>query len=409
MNDEMYMRRALKLAVKGRGYTNPNPMVGAVIVKDGRIIGEGYHEKYGQLHAERNALKNCTESAEGATIYVTLEPCCHYGKTPPCTEAIIENGIKRVVVGMLDVNPVVAGNGVRILEEHGIEVTVGVLEEECRKLNKIFIKYISEKIPFVTMKYAMTSDGKIATVTGQSKWITGTSSRENVHRTRHAMMGIMVGVGTVIVDDPMLDVRLSEFAEGSTSIDSASKEKANICDRESREPRNPIRIICDSNLCTPPDARVVRTAKDIRTIIATVSDDAEKIKKFEDKGCEVVKVDAFNGKVDLKKLMKILGEMGIDSIFLEGGGELNFSAMKAQIVDEVQIYMAPKIFGGCAKSPVGGRGIENIDEAVRLKPIKVEMFDGDIFIENEVIYGEGARYLSGDELQPGMEVLCLQA
>ena len=366
MKDEEYMRRALGLAAKGRGYTNPNPMVGAVIVKEGRIIGEGYHEKYGQLHAERNALKNCTESAEGATIYVTLEPCCHYGKTPPCTEAIIENGIKRVVVGMLDVNPVVAGNGVRILEEHGIEVTVGVLEEECRALNKIFIKYISTKIPFVTMKSAMTSDGKIATVTGQSKWITGSSSRKNVHRTRHAMMGIMVGVGTVIADDPMLDVRLPEMSHKS--------------------PSNPIRIICDSNLRTPLDAKVVTTAKEIRTIIATVSDDHDKIKPYEDSGCEGIKVDAVDGKVDLKKLMTILGEMGIDSILLEGGGDMNFSAIKAQIVDEVQIYIAPKIFGGSAKSPVAGAGIEDINEAVRLKPIRTEMFDGDIFIENEVTY-----------------------
>ncbi len=365
MTDEEYMRRALELAVKGRGYTNPNPMVGAVIVKEGRIIGEGYHEKCGELHAERNAFKNCTESAEGATIYVTLEPCCHYGKTPPCTEAIIENGIKRVVVGMLDVNPIVAGNGVRILEEHGIEVTVGVLEEECRKLNKIFIKYISKKIPFVTMKYAMTADGKIATVAGQSKWITGSSSREHVHRTRHAMMGIMVGVGTVIADDPMLDVRLPEFGDRSS---------------------NPIRIICDSNLRTPLEAKVVSTANQIRTIIATVCGDAEKIKAYEDKGCEVVKVDALDGRVDLKKLMVILGEMGIDSILLEGGADMNFSAIKAQIVDEVQVYMAPKIFGGSAKSPVGGAGIGNIDEAVRLNPVQVTMFDGDIFIENEVTY-----------------------
>ncbi len=372
MNDEEYMRRALELAVKGRGYTNPNPMVGAVIVKEGRIIGEGYHEKYGQLHAERNAFKNCTESAEGATIYVTLEPCCHYGKTPPCTEAIIENGIKRVVVGMLDVNPVVAGNGVRILEEHGIEVTVGVLEEECRKLNKIFIKYILEKIPFVTMKYAMTADGKIATVTGQSKWITGSSSRENVHRTRHAMMGIMVGVGTVIADDPMLDVRLPEFGKAEEVTNKA--------------PSNPIRIICDSSLRTPLDAKVVTTAKEIRTIIATVSGDSEKIQAYEEMGSEVLRVDALDGRVDLKKLVKMLGEMGIDSILLEGGGELNFSAIKAQIVDEVQIYMAPKIFGGNAKSPVAGEGIENIDEAVMLNPVKVEMFDGDVFIENEVIY-----------------------
>lgn len=249
MNDEAYMRRALELAGMGMGWTNPNPMVGAVIVKEGRIIGEGYHERYGELHAERNALKNCTEDPEGATIYVTLEPCCHHGKTPPCADAIIESRIGKVVVGMLDVNPVVAGNGVKILKDHGIEVVTGVLEEECRRLNRIFIKYITKKLPYVVMKYAMTADGKIATVSGQSKWITGDSSRKNVHRTRHALMGVMVGVGTVMADDPMLDCRLSEGG------------------------KNPVRIICDSGLRTPMDSKIVKTASEIRTIIATVSGD----------------------------------------------------------------------------------------------------------------------------------------
>jgi diaminohydroxyphosphoribosylaminopyrimidine deaminase/5-amino-6-(5-phosphoribosylamino)uracil reductase len=362
MVDEMYMKRALVLAKKGQGSTNPNPMVGAVIVKNGKVIGEGYHEKYGELHAERNALKNCTEDPKGATLYVTLEPCCHYGKTPPCTEAVIESGIKRVVVGMLDVNPIVAGNGVRLLQEHGIEVKVGVLEDECRRLNKIFIKYISKKLPFVTMKYAMTSDGKIATVSGQSKWITGPSSRENVHRTRNAMMGIMVGVGTVIADDPSLDCRLPEGGH------------------------NPIRIICDSNLRTPLNSKVVATAGDIQTIIATVSEDDKKIKKYEKKGCRVIKVGSPEKKVDLKKLMEILGNEGIDSVLLEGGGDLNFSAIQAQIVDEVQIYMAPKIFGGAGKSPVAGEGIGDIEKAVRLKPVNISLFDGDVYVENEVEY-----------------------
>ena len=362
MNDEYYMRRALELAARGRGYTNPNPMVGAVIVKDDRIIGEGYHEKYGQLHAERNALKNCREDPAGATIYVTLEPCCHHGKTPPCTDAIIESGIEKVVIGMLDVNPIVAGNGVRILKEHGIEVVSGVLEDECRKLNKIFIKYMIEKLPYVVMKYAMTSDGKIATVTGESKWITGPASRENVHRTRHALMGIMVGVGTVLADDPMLDFRLEEGG------------------------KNPIRIICDSNLRTPLDSRVVTTANDIGTIIATVSDNASLIKEYEDKGVTVIRTASENGRVDLNDLMKILGERGIDSILLEGGSQLNFSAIKAGIVDDVHTYNAPKIFGGDAKTPVAGEGIESIADAVILKPINITKFDDDIFIESEVRY-----------------------
>lgn len=363
MNDEFYMRRALELATLGRGYTNPNPMVGAVIVKDGRIIGEGYHEKYGGLHAERNALKNCTEDPKGATVYVTLEPCCHHGKTPPCTDALIDAGIGKVVVGSLDVNPLVAGKGVKILEDQGIEVVTGVMEEECRRLNRIFIKYITEKIPYVVMKYAMTADGKIATVTGESKWITGASSRENVHRTRHALMGIMAGVGTVIADDPMLDCRLPGGG------------------------KNPVRIICDSNLRTPVDSKVVKTASDIRTIIATVSSDASTIKEYENRGCEVVRTSSDSGKVDLKELMKILGEKGIDSILLEGGAELNFSALKARIVDEVHTYIAPKLFGGNAKAPVGGAGIERIGDAVILKPFCITKFDDDIFVESEVRYG----------------------
>ena len=362
MNDEAYMRRALELAEKGRGWTNPNPMVGAVIVKEGRIIGEGYHERFGELHAERNALKNCTEDPKGATVYVTLEPCCHHGKTPPCTDALIESKIGKVVVGMPDVNPIVAGNGVKILEEHGIEVVTGVLEEECRRLNRIFIKYMTQKLPYVVMKYGMTMDGKIATVSGLSKWITGESSRENVHRTRHALMGIMVGVGTVIADDPMLDCRLPEGG------------------------KNPVRIICDSNLRTPMDSKIVKTASDIRTIIATVSGDASRIKEYESRGCEVVRTSENRGKTNLKELMSVLGEKGIDSILLEGGAQLNFSALEARIVDEIHTYIAPKMFGGDAKTPVGGAGIENIDDAVILRPVNITKFDDDIFIESEVKY-----------------------
>ncbi|MBR5952251.1 MAG: bifunctional diaminohydroxyphosphoribosylaminopyrimidine deaminase/5-amino-6-(5-phosphoribosylamino)uracil reductase RibD, partial [Pseudobutyrivibrio sp.] len=202
MEDKIYMQRAIELARRGEGFVNPNPMVGAVIVKDGVIIGEGYHEKYGQLHAERNAFKDCKKrgnSAKGATMYVTLEPCCHYGKTPPCTEAIIENGIKRVVIGTLDVNPVVVGKGAEILRASGIKVEVGLLEKECKNLNRIFNKYMATGKPYVVMKYAMTADGKIATKTGESKWITGAEARKNVHRLRNRLSGIMVGVSTVIM------------------------------------------------------------------------------------------------------------------------------------------------------------------------------------------------------------------
>ena len=362
MDDIFFMKRALFLARKGAGFVNPNPMVGAVIVKNGKIIGEGYHERYGQLHAERNALKNCTESPKGSTMYVTLEPCCHYGKTPPCTEAIIENGIAKVVVGTLDVNPIVAGKGVEILRENGIEVEVGLLQEECKSLNRIFNKYVSTKLPYVVMKYAMTADGKIATTTGQSRWITGESARKEVHRLRKNLSGIMVGVSTVIADDPSLDCRLNEDVQ------------------------NPVRIICDTNLRTPINSRVVSTAHNIRTIIATACEDDDKTYEYEKRGCEVLTVPKTPEGIDLNELMKELGGIGIDSILLEGGGTLNFSALKSKIVDEIHVHMAPKIFGGDSKSPVAGKGISNITDAITLKPISTSWLGEDLVVENEVIY-----------------------
>lgn len=362
MNDELYMKRAIELAKKGTGFVNPNPLVGAVIVKDGVIIGEGYHEKFGELHAERNALKNCSESPEGATIYVTLEPCCHHGKTPPCTEAIIESGIKRVVVGALDVNPLVAGNGVRILRDHGIEVVTGILADECTAMNKVFNKYIQKKRPYVIMKYAMTADGKIATDTGKSKWITCEESRKEVHVLRNRLMGIMVGVSTVIADDPMLNCRLD------------------------MPHRDPIRIICDTNLRTPLDSMVVQTADTNKTIIATASEDKEKLLQYEEKGCEIVNVPRNSEGIDLSVLMEKLGELGIDGILLEGGGTLNSSALKAQIVDEVHTYMAPKIFGGSGKSPVTGIGIDDPGSAIKISVTAISRSGDDVLIESEVKY-----------------------
>ncbi|MBR4357434.1 MAG: bifunctional diaminohydroxyphosphoribosylaminopyrimidine deaminase/5-amino-6-(5-phosphoribosylamino)uracil reductase RibD [Butyrivibrio sp.] len=362
MNDEIYMKRAIELAKKGTGFVNPNPLVGAVIVKDGEIIGEGYHEKFGELHAERNALKNCIKSPEGATIYVTLEPCCHHGKTPPCTEAIIESGIKRVVVGALDVNPLVAGNGVRILRDHGIEVVTGILADECTAMNKVFNKYIQKKRPYVVMKYAMTADGKIATDTGKSKWITCEESRKEVHVLRNRLMGIMVGVSTIIADNPMLNCRLD------------------------MPHRDPIRIICDTNLRTPLDSKVVRTADTTKTIIATASEDKEKLSEYEKKGCKIVNVPMNSEGIDLNILMKKLGELGIDGILLEGGGTLNNSALRAHIVDEVHTFMAPKIFGGMGKSPVTGIFIDEPDEAIELNVTEISRVGEDLLIESEVKY-----------------------
>jgi diaminohydroxyphosphoribosylaminopyrimidine deaminase/5-amino-6-(5-phosphoribosylamino)uracil reductase len=371
MENKEYMCRAIELAKNGIGAVNPNPLVGAVIVRDGEILAEGWHERYGELHAERNAIKHYYEknpsgSLEGATIYVTLEPCCHYGKTPPCTEAIIENKFAKVVIGSRDPNPLVSGKGVEILRNAGIEVVTDYMRSECDELNYVFFHYISTKTPYVVMKYAMTLDGKIATTLGKSRWITGENARQNVHRDRNRYMAIMVGVGTVISDNPLLSCRL----EGAENV------------------RNPIRIICDTNLRTPLESQMVNTAGDIRTIIATALGDKEKQKQYTDKGCEIVEVPILrdDNRVDLNLLMNKLGEMGIDSILLEGGANLNFSALNAGIVNRVQAYIAPKIFGGStAKSPVGGLGFGNVSEAVMLSTPKITTFGDDILLEAEVI------------------------
>ena len=346
--DARYMRRAIELAKKGEGFTNPNPMVGAVIVKHGRIIGEGYHERCGLLHAERNAIASLTESAEDADIYVTLEPCCHHGKTPPCTDAIIENRIGRVIIGSRDPNPLVAGGGVKRLEDAGIEVVTDFLREECDELNPVFFKYIVTKQPYVVLKYAMTMDGKIATRTGESKWITGEEARQQVQYLRHKYMAIMAGSGTVIADDPMLNVRVDGL-------------------------KSPVRIICDSGLSIPADSNIVRTADKYRTIIAYCTGDDYKERGLKERGIELMHVPGADGRVDIAGMMKCLGEEGIDSVLVEGGGTLNDSLLREGLVDRVEVFMAPKIFGGAdAKTPVEGLGISMPDEAhgFELKEIK---------------------------------------
>lgn len=358
--EEAYMRRAIELAKKGYGWVNPNPMVGAVLVKDGKVIGEGYHERYGGLHAERNAFANCKESAEGATLYVTLEPCCHTGKTPPCTEAIIEHRVKKVVVGSHDPNSLVAGKGIQRLREHGIEVISGFLQQECDALNPCFFHYIQKKTPYVTMKYAMTMDGKIATRTGESKWITGEKAREFVQMERHGNMAIMVGIGTVLQDNPHLNCRM----EGG---------------------KNPIRIICDTKLTTPLDSYVITSAKEQRTILLTSVVESERQKEYRQAGCEIIELQKTENGVDLKEAMQKLGEMGIDSILLEGGAKLNWSMLNAGLVHRVQTFLAPKLFGGEeAKSPIGGHGVSFPAEAVRLKNTTIQQIGEDIFVESEV-------------------------
>lgn len=372
MPEEKYMRRAIELAKKGSGHVNPNPLVGAVIVRDGEIIGEGYHECYGQLHAERNAIANAKKrgnSLEGSTIYVTLEPCCHYGKTPPCTEAIIEEKIARVVVGSDDPNPLVSGKGFQMLREKGIEVIPHFLKEECDAMNHVFFHYIRTGTPYVAMKYAMTMDGKIACYTGDSKWVTGEESRAHVQTLRNHYKGIMAGIGTVLADDPMLNCRI----EGG---------------------RDPIRIIADSHLRIPIDSQLVRTAGQQPLIVACLPDaDEEKAAQLQEKGVEVLRIPGVTTAditeeqkevISLPVLMKELGARKIDGILLEGGGQLNESALQAGIVDRIYCYIAPKIFGGAqAKTPVEGQGLTRAADAWQFNRIGMQEFGQDILLQYE--------------------------
>lgn len=359
MTDQDYMRRAIALAKKAEGFTNPNPMVGAVIVKDGRIIGEGYHRRCGELHAERNAIASLKESAEGATIYVTLEPCCHYGKTPPCTEAILEQKISRVVIGSRDPNPLVAGKGAKLLRDHGVLVEEDFLREECDAINHTFFHYITSKMPFVTVKYAMTADGKIATKTGDSKWITQEAAREEVGRMRHKNMAIMAGIGTVLADDPMLNVRLEGL-------------------------KSPIRVIMDSNLRIPMDSQIVKTAKDYKTIVCCKAKENAKIEKLSSLGVWVWQFVSPEDRVPVEAVLKRLGEEGIDSVFVEGGAILNDSLFRSGLVNRLEVFIGPKIFGGQdAKSPVEGIGVEAVKDAQLFQLCGVRQIGEDVLLSYE--------------------------
>ncbi|MBZ0311489.1 bifunctional diaminohydroxyphosphoribosylaminopyrimidine deaminase/5-amino-6-(5-phosphoribosylamino)uracil reductase RibD [Clostridium butyricum] len=359
--DEFYMKRALELAVKGIGMVNPNPMVGAVIVKDNKVIGEGFHEKYGHAHAERNAVKNAVEDIEGATIYVTLEPCAHYGKTPPCVDLLIEKKVRKVVIGMLDPNPLVVGKSIKKLKENNIEVKVGVKEKECRKLNEVFIKYITTKKPFVIMKAGISIDGKIATSSGESKWITSERSRLHSHELRNRMSGIMVGINTVLSDDPSLTYR--------------GEHKG----------KDPLRIIIDSTLKVPFESKVIKYNNN-NTIVACVENtDLIKKEKLEKMGVKIIETKSKKGKVDLQEVVEKLGKEKIDSILLEGGGTLNFSALKEGIVDKVRFYIAPKIIGGeNSKNSVSGQGFYNLDDCVNLKDMSYEQMGNEIVVEGYI-------------------------
>ncbi len=351
-HDERYMRTALKLARMGVGRASPNPAVGCVIVKGGKIVGSGHHKKAGEPHAEIHALRDAGPKAKGATMYVTLEPCCCQGRTPPCTKDIIKAGISKVVAAMLDPNPKVSGKGIKSLEKAGIKTRVGVMEEDARKMNEAFGKHITTKSPFVIVKAALSADGKMSASDGSSRWITCDESRMSVHNMRGEVDAVMVGINTVLKDDPQLTCR----AEGG---------------------RNPVRVIVDSRLRTPPTANVLDGSA--RTIIATTSKaPAGRKKALEKKGAEIIV--AGNGPaVDLKLLMKQLGSMGITSVMIEGGGSLIGSAFDASIVDKIVFFIAPKVLGGKGVT-ISGLGAGCMDDALHLEKVEMKKVGKDFML-----------------------------
>ncbi len=361
MNDQTCMAQAIALAKRGLGWTSPNPLVGAVLVKEGQIIGEGWHKRCGGLHAEREALAACTEHPAGATLYVTLEPCCHQGRQPPCTQAILEAGISRVVIGSRDPNPLVHGKGAALLRQAGVQVEEDFMRDACDALNPVFFHYITHKPPYVAMKYAMTADGKIACHTGLSQWVTGTAARSHVHTLRHRYRGILAGIGTVLQDDPQLTCRM----EGG---------------------RNPVRIVCDSQLRIPLDAKLCRTAKEVPTLVACASSPPGKQEALEALGVTVLKLPNPQGQVDLPALMAELGRREVDGILLEGGGTLNESMLRQGLVHKVYCYLAPKLFGGRdAKSPVEGQGVDCPQQCWQLSPPVCTPMGEDLLLEYEVM------------------------
>jgi len=361
--DAGYMKMALVLAERGAGYTSPNPMVGAVVVKDGQVVGKGWHAKAGDAHAEVMALDDAGDSARGATIYVTLEPCNHDGRTPPCTKKILDAGISTVVYAMTDPNPNVKGGGGDVLKQHKINVVAGVCEDEASKMNESFIKHTLTGRPFVILKCAATLDGRIATRTGHSKWITNASSRKFVHRLRHNVDGIMVGIGTVVADDPSLTARLD-------GVDG----------------RDPVRVILDTKLSIDGNAKLLNLDSNAATLIVAGSKCPEKKRKaIEKKGAEVIIQKQADDRIDMDALMEVLGGRGITSLLIEGGSRVSASALGAGVVDKVCFFYAPKILGGDDGVPMlRGPGPDTIDQGIMLKDIHVRLFDDDIMVEGYI-------------------------
>ncbi|EAX48596.1 riboflavin biosynthesis protein RibD [Thermosinus carboxydivorans Nor1] len=366
MNHESYMRRALALARRAEGQTSPNPMVGAVIVKDGTIVGEGWHHRAGTPHAEIHAINQAGDLAKDATLYVTLEPCSHYGRTGPCVQAIVQAGITRVVAAMTDPNPLVAGQGFKFLRENGVEVIEGVLATEAAQLNEVFIKWITTKMPFGILKTAMSLDGKIATYTGHSRWITGLPARTRVHEWRSKYDAILVGVGTVVADNPELTARL--IPNG----------------------KNPLRIVADSLARTPLNAKIVTDGKAPTIIAVTPEAPSDRIAALKASGAEVIQVARGPDGIDLRSLFAYLGSRSVTSVMIEGGGALGASALAANVVDKVYWFIAPKIIGGrSAPGPIGGMGAEYLEQAVELENTAIECVGEDFLVTAYIKKREG--------------------
>ena len=361
--DRMWMRRALELAACARGRTSPNPMVGALLVRDNQLVGEGFHAYAGSDHAEVAVLREAGPAARDATLYVSLEPCCHYGRTPPCVEQVLQAGVRRVVAACEDPNPAVSGKGIAALRAAGLLVDVGVLAEEASRLNEAFFTHVRTGRPFVTLKVAASLDGKIATRTGDSRWISGESARRRVHQLRNEVDAVLVGIGTVLRDNPLLTTRLG------------------IADQ-----RDPIRVIVDNLARCPLRAKVVNRASTAPTILAVAQmAPRTKLEALKNEGVQVIVVENSPRRVSLERLMEALGKRGILSVMIEGGAEINASALREGIVDKVLVFLAPILIGGkSTPTAVGGEGIETLSQALRLRDVRIERFDGDILVEGYI-------------------------
>jgi len=363
MTDADYMMMALELAERGRGRTSPNPMVGAVLVRDGEVVGRGYHARAGDDHAEIVALKDAGERVRGATLYVNLEPCCHHGRTPPCVDAVVEAGVKRAVVAMVDPSDKVDGKGIAELRQAGIDVEVGLLAEEADRLNEVFIKYVTTGRPFVFLKVAMSLDGRIATGTGDSKWITCEESRARVHQLRDQVDAVLVGCGTVAEDDPELTTRLPD-GDG----------------------KNPVRVILDGKANMPIDARVLAEGSaGVSWVVVGESAESDRVEKLRESGAEVVVLADSDGRIDFDVVLRELGRREITSLLIEGGKGVFTEALRSGSVDKVLAFVAPVILGGDGRfSAVGELGVEEISDGLKLRDVSVKRIGDDVLIEGYV-------------------------